>query len=125
MSKVYVELFSLFENNTVFANGYIKNTITYDNKVLHNVDLEVLVENLLFSKINFGHINSFLGTNKPIWLRGDHPENVNDTKKIELCEKQSSGCCVYQLEGYVKNCSSFFVYKLPPAIACPSSYCAG
>lgn len=87
--------------------------------------MTVLAQNLLFSKINFSLINWFLGTNNPIWLSGNHPENVNETTQIALCTKKGSDCCFYSDNGYAKNCSGFFVYKLPPTHGCSISYCAG
>ena len=63
------------------------------------------------------------GTVWPIWLESAHPTVDEGIVKRDICIHKNN-CCdpkIYNIE--VKNCSSFYVYKLQPAPACPCRYC--
>ena len=65
-------------------------------------------------------------TDNPGWLVGGHP-SVSEgrvTRKVCFGMKSSSSCpCTYHTYITVRNCGSFYVYKLKPTPTCDLRYC--
>lgn len=65
-------------------------------------------------------------TNDPGWLVSGHPYAWMGrvTKKVCFGRKSSSSCpCTYHTYITVRNCGSFYVYKLKPTRGCQRRYC--
>ena len=63
---------------------------------------------------------------RPGWLVGGHPSVSAGrvTRKVCFGYKSSSSCyCPYHTYITVRNCGSFFVYKLKPTPTCSRRYC--
>ena len=62
------------------------------------------------------------GTDFPGWLDGAHPRVEDSEIRRKVCFSDRSTGCQYSKGIFVKNCGSYFIYKLqtPP---CPSRYC--
>ncbi|CAH3125439.1 unnamed protein product [Porites lobata] len=52
------------------------------------------------------------GTSVPGWMLGRHPSVVEGVVRRSACFSQKQQCCMYSLSMRVRNCSSFYVYKL-------------
>lgn len=68
------------------------------------------------------------GTVAPMWIRGTHPDVANTEKIVELCTNirgRNKGCSLQPQDLSVKNCGSYFVYKLFRTYGCSMAYCAG
>lgn len=59
----------------------------------------------------------------PIWLKGDHPTVAEGTVPRMGCINKGHHCCEVQLHIQVKNCSSYYVYKLGNLRDCNARYC--
>ena len=61
------------------------------------------------------------------WLNDDHPTVAQGSVKKKVCIRKSEpgNCCADFSFIYVKNCGSFFIYKLLPVIefSCDYRYC--
>ena len=60
------------------------------------------------------------------WLEGGHPSVLAGrvTRKVCFGIKSSSSCpCSHHTYIMVRNCVSFYVYKLKPTPTCPLRYC--
>ena len=60
------------------------------------------------------------------WLKEDHPTVAQGTVKKTVCLRKSEpgDCCSDFSFIYVKNCSSYFIYKLAPShFSCEFRYC--
>ena len=67
------------------------------------------------------------GTDWSGWLEGAHPavEDGEVQKKVCFSNRQSlKPTCRYSAEIYVKNCGSYYIYKLVKLANCNSRYCA-
>ena len=65
-------------------------------------------------------------TNYPGWLTGGHPSVSQGrlTRKVCFGRKSGSYCrCLYPKYITVRNCGSFYVYKLKPIQGCQLRYC--
>jgi len=65
-------------------------------------------------------------TDVPGWLVGGHPSVSAGrvTRKVCFGSKSSSSCpCTYHTYIKVRNCGSFYVFKLKPAPECTLRYC--
>ena len=56
------------------------------------------------------------------WLDGAHPTVEDGEVQRKVCFSDRSTGCINSREIFVKNCGSYFVYKLYPPV-CPSRYC--
>ena len=64
------------------------------------------------------------GTRCPGWLRGDHPTvDEGEVMRTVCFSKRLGRCCEVVFFIRVKNCSSFYVYRLLPLDKCPYRYC--
>ena len=65
-------------------------------------------------------------TDNPGWLVGGHPSVSAGrvTRKVCFGQKSSSSCpCSFHTYIKVRNCGSFYVYKLKPTPKCHLRYC--
>lgn len=63
------------------------------------------------------------GAQFPGWLRSSHPTVDEGEVAGKVCFSRSSAWCCYRSKDIrVKNCSSFYVYRLVPT-DCPNRYC--
>ena len=58
------------------------------------------------------------------WLNGAHPIVEDGEVKQNVCFSEREIGCKYSKEIFVKNCSSYFIYKLFLPPGCDSRYCA-
>ena len=60
------------------------------------------------------------------WLNGDHPTVAQGSVQKKVCFRKSEpgDCCDGFYFTYVKNCGSYFIYKLlPDPFSCDFRYC--
>ena len=62
------------------------------------------------------------GTVHSGWLNGAHPTVEDGKVRRKVCFSNRYAGCKYSKEIFVKNCGSYFIYKLFPP-ACSSRYC--
>ena len=84
---------------------------------------------------------NYCGTQAPIWLRLDDGQRLPETfQQVQLtgCSSWSrhhyeddsgpvseyADCCAMKYPVSVRNCSTYFVYRLQPTEACNMAYCA-
>ena len=63
------------------------------------------------------------GTNWSGWLDGAHPTVEDDEVSRRVCFSDRSTGCKSLTNILVKNCGSFFIYKLVQTSKCPLRYC--
>ena len=63
------------------------------------------------------------GTNLPGWMDGAHPTVDEGVVSRKVCFHGFYDCCYRHIMINVRNCSSFFVYRLKPVQYCNSRYC--
>ncbi|XP_066023374.1 uromodulin-like [Pocillopora verrucosa] len=63
------------------------------------------------------------GTDMPGWMDGAHPTVDEGVVSRKVCFHGFNNCCHLNIIINVRNCSSFFVYRLKPVSICPSRYC--
>ena len=63
------------------------------------------------------------GTNLPGWMDGAHPTVDEGVVSRKVCFGGFGKCCYHNIMINVRNCSSFFVYRLKPIQVCASRYC--
>ena len=63
------------------------------------------------------------GTDWSGWLDGAHPTVEDGVVKKTVCFSDRSTGCKYPKYISVRNCGSYFIYKLPKPPGCPSRYC--
>lgn len=63
------------------------------------------------------------GTRQPGWFNGNLPDVKDGIQKGYVCFNDRGSCCQSWLTIDVRNCGSFFVYKLPQTKACYKAYC--
>ena len=56
------------------------------------------------------------GASFSAWLNGDHPTVAQGSVKKKVCIRpfEPGDCCIQSYFAVVKNCGSFFIYKLLP-----------
>ena len=59
----------------------------------------------------------------PIWLRGGHPAVAEGKVTRNVCINNFH-CCKESFPIQVKNCSSYYIYKLLNPWHCPARYCS-
>ena len=57
------------------------------------------------------------------WLDGTHPTVEHGEVERMVCFSNRPKDCKYRKEISVKNCGSYFIYKLHQPPSCPSRYC--
>ena len=63
------------------------------------------------------------GTDLPGWMDRAHPTVDEGVVSGKVCFSGYYNCCYHNIMIYVRNFSSFFVYRLKPVSICPSRYC--
>ena len=63
------------------------------------------------------------GTSNPGWLNGVHPTVADGEVYRKVCFNAFSDCCYDRKRIRVKNCSSYYVYKLDSTPGCDLRYC--
>ena len=63
------------------------------------------------------------GTELPGWMDGAHPTVDEGVISRNVCFSGYHKCCYRNVTINVRNCSSFFVYRLKPLSYCNSRYC--
>ena len=63
------------------------------------------------------------GTDVPGWMDGAHPTVDEGVVSRKVCFSGYHNCCYRNVMINVRNCSSFFVYRLKPLSYCNSRYC--
>ena len=63
------------------------------------------------------------GTDLPGWMDGAHPTVDEGVVSRKVCFSGFGKCCFHNIMINVRNCSSFFVYRLKPIQVCFSRYC--
>ena len=61
-------------------------------------------------------------TTFPVWLRGDHPTVVEGKVRREVCIQRMGNCCRGSRFIEVKNCGSYYIYKLHYPGVCNARY---
>ena len=79
--------------------------------------------------MNISSYDNSSGTRGPIWLRGNYPKQVGETKTLLACARIKNECCARRWNVGVKKCSqkneTFYIYYLEIVPGCPMAYCAG
>ena len=63
------------------------------------------------------------GTDRSGWLNGAHPTVEDGEAKRTVCFDHNPTRCQYSTYILVKNCGSYFIYKLQKPRGCPLRYC--
>ena len=63
------------------------------------------------------------GTDFSGWLDGAHPSVEDGEVSRTICFSDREHGCRYRTQTSVKNCGSYFIYKLYPPNRCSSRYC--
>ena len=63
------------------------------------------------------------GTDPPGWMDGAHLTVDEGVVSRKVCFSGYGKCCYLNIMISVRNCSSFFVYRLKPVQYCNSRYC--
>ena len=59
----------------------------------------------------------------PGWLNGSHPSVADGIARRKVCFQYEKECCQRSTVMDVRNCGSFYVYKLRPPPVCNARYC--
>ena len=65
----------------------------------------------------------YCGTHAPGWLNGKHPSKNEGAVSRKVCFHWSNNVCRWNIQITVRNCGSFYVYKLPRTPNCSLRYC--
>ena len=60
----------------------------------------------------------------PAWLSGDHPTVAEGTVTRKVCIHMFGACCDQSVFIQVKNCGSYYIYKLDSPGTCNTRYCS-
>ena len=63
------------------------------------------------------------GTHVPGWMNGKHPTKNEGAVSRKVCLHWSNIVCRWNIHITVRNCGSFYVYKLPRTPTCALRYC--
>jgi len=63
------------------------------------------------------------GASSPGWLNGNHSTVADGEVYRQVCFHTNEGCCGKYLKIRVKNCTSYYIYKLLPTEGCNLRYC--
>ena len=58
------------------------------------------------------------------WLKGGHPTVADGEVPTEVCFTRQEDCCEKSKTIKVKDCGSYFIYKLQKPPRCASRYCS-
>ena len=73
---------------------------------------------------SYGYGNQHCDTRAQGWLKGGHPSVGDGIVSKQVCFYHSSyGSCYRSVYIKVRNCGSFYVYKLKPTPTCNLRYC--
>ena len=64
------------------------------------------------------------GAHYPAWLKEDHPTVTEGTATRKVCIHRNGNCCYDSVKIQVKNCSSYYIYKLHDPGYCNTRYCS-
>ena len=64
------------------------------------------------------------GAEFPAWLLEDHPTVAEGSVIRIVCIHRFKGCCDKSVLIQVKNCGSYYIYKLTPPVKCNIRYCS-
>lgn len=59
----------------------------------------------------------------PGWLNGAHPTVAEGEVKRKVCFHQAEDCCKKERSIQVKNCGSYYIYRITGTPACKLRYC--
>ena len=59
----------------------------------------------------------------PGWLNGGHPTLADGEVLSKVCFTRSGNCCWKSINIKVKDCGSYFIYKLEKPSVCNLRYC--
>jgi len=62
--------------------------------------------------------------NFPAWLSGDHPTVADGKVTRKVCIRKQEDCCQENVSIKVKNCGSYYIYKLSNPGVCETRYCS-
>ncbi|XP_067043371.1 uncharacterized protein [Acropora muricata] len=65
----------------------------------------------------------YCGTHAPGWMNGKHPSKNEGAVSRKVCFHWSNNVCLWNIQITVRNCGSFYVYKLPRTPHCSLRYC--
>ena len=65
----------------------------------------------------------YCGTHAPGWMNGKHPSKNEGAVSRKVCFHWSNNVCLWNTQITVRNCGSFYVYKLPRTPHCSLRYC--
>ena len=57
------------------------------------------------------------------WLKSGHPTLADGEVSSEVCFSRRGYCCMESKNIKVKDCGSYFIYKLQKVPTCPLRYC--
>ena len=57
------------------------------------------------------------------WLKDGHPTLANGEVSSAVCFTRGGDCCKKSIDINVKDCGSYFIYKLQKVPACNLRYC--
>ena len=57
------------------------------------------------------------------WLKGGHPTLADGEVSSEVCFTRGADCCKKSVGIKVKDCGSYFIYKLLKVPGCDLRYC--
>ena len=60
----------------------------------------------------------------PVWLSEQHPTVAEGAVQRKFCIRQLEDCCKIQFSIKVKNCSSYYIYRLQDPDICNARYCS-
>ena len=63
------------------------------------------------------------GTNLPGWMDGEQPIFDEGVVTRKVCFHGYNNCCYRDIMIDIRNCGSFFVYRLKPVTTCNNRYC--
>lgn len=66
------------------------------------------------------------GSHVPMWYNGPMPQNAGDVTSGRACGNWYGNCCHFEVPDdiQVKNCGSYFIYRLESTPFCNTTYCA-
>lgn len=64
------------------------------------------------------------GAQFPAWLSEGHPPAAEGTVTRNVCIHGDKGCCDKSVLIQVRNCRSYYIYKLTPPVMCDTRYCS-
>jgi len=69
-------------------------------------------------------LKSRCDANFPAWLSDGHPTVAEGTVRRKVCINRFNVCCESSVYIQVKNCSSYYIYRLENPGVCDTRYCS-